>query len=250
MLRKGLTSELFYLAFLIPDSGYALAQRSQGTKKTPNTGKTTPALRKLVKAGYLIRKEKKLYPVPEKLADAIINYLEDEIEVTLEDIEKRILKNMLSENMFFLFVGFDVFQEIEERPMNSHKIDALKNIADKIGFISALMLESKKKSGTNIPVNQKSFEQIQQELEEFVQNTNKTMETKVKGRKSIRNKKMDSVSILNNAMKSFIMMGVLFDKIPNETIEKFANLWSQYQGFQIGVNITNLKPIDLMNRYS
>ena len=53
MIEKGLASELFLLAFLIPDSGYGLAQRLQNTTRTPNTSKIYPVLNKLVKAKYL-----------------------------------------------------------------------------------------------------------------------------------------------------------------------------------------------------
>lgn len=249
MLRKGLTSELFYLAFLMPDSGYALAQRSQNTKKTPNTSKTGPALKKLQDAGYLVRKEDgKLYPITEKLSADVISYLENEMDISLEDGEAKILKNMLSENGYFLFVGMDIFSEIENRPTASHNIDALKTICDKIGLICATILESKKKSGNPEPVNRKSFEEIQKELKEFVKDTNIKMETSIKGKKSVRNNKMESINMATEGMKSFIMMSILFEKIPNDTIQKFANLWSQYLGFQIGIAIANMDPKKLLNR--
>lgn len=250
MLRKGLTSELFYLAFLMPDSGYALAQRSQNTKKTPNTSKTGPALKKLENAGYLRREEGKWYPNPERLSSDIIEYLEEEIGIALDGEEEKILKKMFTESIFFMFVGFDIFQEIEDRPKNSHNVDALKYISDKIGLISAVMLESKKKAGNLTPKNNKSFEQIQKELDESIKDINNKMETKIQGKKSVRNKKMESIDLLNKGVKSFIMMAILFDKIPNETIEKFAFLWSQYLGFQIGIGLSNKDPMEFLNSQS
>lgn len=252
MLRKGLTSELFFLAFLVPETGYTLAQRLQGTKKTPNTSKTTLALKKLEKDGYLRREEDgKYHHVPEKLVRELIDYLKNEQETILDEKEKRILRNLVSENYFFIFAAHDVIHKMIDRPKGIHDLDTLKTISDKIGFISALILESKKKRGdSNKPIINQSFEKNQEDLAKFVVETNKMMEAKIKGKKSVRNKKMKSVNILNNVMKSMLMIGILFHKVPDTTIEKFACLWAQYDGFRFGTNIRDVNPIGLLNSYS
>jgi len=258
MLRKGLTSELFFLAFLQPETGYRLAQMLQGSKKTPNTSKTSTALKKLEKAGYLRRKEDgKFYHVPEKLAQELFDYLENEQGVILDEKEKKILRNLISENYYFIFAAHEVIHKMIDRPKGTHDLDAIKTISDKIGQIFAVHLKLKKKySSSNKPKNNQSFEKIQEDLSKFVKDSNMKMEAIIRnkrftriekklGKKYTYNEKMKSINLLNNTMKSSIMIGVLFEKIPDTTLEKFAYLWDQYYGFQIGINLSNVNPMKL-----
>ncbi len=256
MLRKGLTSELFFLAFLQPETGYTLAQRLQGSKKTPNTSKTSIALKKLEKAGYLRREEDgKFYHIPEKLVQELIDYLKNEQGVILDEKEKKILRHLISENYSFFFASHEVIHKMLDRPNGTHDLDAIKTISDKIGQISAEHLELKKKYGSNIPKTNQPFEKTQEDLSKFVEVENKKWEalfrwkkfTQIEKKRGIEftlKEKMKAVNTFNNTVKSSMMIEILFDKMPDTTIEKFAYLWSQYYGFQLGLNLPNIKPMN------
>ena len=262
MLRKGLTSELFFLAFLQPETGYTLAQRLHGSKKTPNTSKTSIALKKLETAGYLRRGEDgKFHHVPEKLVQELIDYLKNEQGVILDEKEKKILRHLISENYSFFFASHEVIHKMLDSPKGTHDLDAIKTISDKIGQISAIQLELKKKYSSNIPKTNQPFGKIQEDLSKFVEVENKNWEALFKWKKFTQfekkigieytlKEKMKAVDTFNNILKSERMIEILFDKIPDTTIEKFAYLWSQYSGFQLGLNLPNIKPMKLMNSYS
>ncbi len=255
MLRKGLTSELFFLAFLQPETGYKLAQnlqRMQSSKKIPNTSKTHPALKKLEEAGYLRREDDgKFHYVPEKLVQELIDYLKKEQDTVIDAKEKKFLNYLMSENYFFFHASHEVIHRMIGRPKRTHDLDSIKTISDKIGQICAMQLEIKKKYRSNKPKTNQSFEKIQKDLSKFVEVENKKMEALFKlkqikqiekkiGRETTLKEKMIGIDMLNKTLKSKILIEALFDKIPNTTIEKFAYLWSQYYGFQIGINTQNM----------
>ena len=257
MLRKGLTSELFFLAFLQPETGYTLAQRLQGSKKIPNTSKTSTSLKKLEKAEYLRRdKDGKLHHVPEKLVQELIDYLKNEQGVILDEKEKKILRHLISENYSFFFASHEVIHKMLDRPKRTHDLDAIKTISDKIGEISAIHLELKKKYSSNIPKTNQPFEKIQEDLSKSVEVENKKWEalfrwkkfTQIEKKRGIEytlKEKMKSIDTFNNIVKSRKMIEILFDQISDTTIEKFAYLWSQYYGFQIGINIPDMERLSI-----
>lgn len=236
------------MAFLLPDSGYKFAQRLQNTKKVPSTSKIYPLLEKLVKSGYLTYEKNKYHHNPAKITDDLIGYLES-YDVSIEESERKILQNMLSTGYFFNILSVDVYDELTTRQIGSHDLDALEFFRNKIGLLSTIFSHLKKLSPQQENPIRESFEKINEELSGMVEHINETMLGKLKGSASFKKKKLYSYDLLGNTMKSMILLTVLFQKIPDETLEKFAQLWDQHQGFVMGIQLGQFDSIESLQKF-
>lgn len=237
------------MAFLVPDSGYKMAQRLQNTKRVPNTSKVYPALNKLVKAGYLAYEKNKYRHNPVRLVEDLIDHLWY-YDVTIEENEKKILQNMLTSGYFFNILSADVYNELHERKSGSHDIDALEFFRNKIGMLSTMFLHLKKISPEPEEPIRESFEQINKNLDGLVEDINKTMSVGLRGSASHKKEKMSSYDILGNTMKSMFLLSVVFQRIPSATLEKFAQLWDQHQGFMMGLQLGKFSSFEDLQKFA
>ena len=235
MLRRGIHSELFLLAYVKPDTGYRIAQKHQDTTKRPDTSKTSKALNRLEKANYIILKNNKYHPNIEKLSCDLAEYLNSEA-IELDETESKFIKDLLTQNPFSTILGQDVLYRMLIQSTKIHHIDALKVISNHIGMICTFYLMPKKndeKTVTNKTKN-KTISKLSKELHVDVQKVNETVKKLIKGSKSVRNKKMNSVNDFGSFMKSFILASTILDKTSIVTLEKLEHLWEQHDGFEIG----------------
>lgn len=251
MIESGLPSELFLLAFLIPDSGYGLAQRLQNTKSVPNTSKIYPVLRKLVASGYLVKRDGKFAHNPDRLVEDIMVYLESKGHDIAND-ELKIIRNLLTNGMFFNILSADILLYMQKRPTGLHEINALEVFCNKIGMLASLTWMRKKNESEQMfttAVLSQSFEKFHQNLTTSTDEIMNSMYPKIRGSKSIKERKTDGMELLMETMKSMLMIGFIFEKIPEQTMKKFCLLWDQFSGFRLGMilsSITNRK-IDMKN---
>jgi hypothetical protein len=236
------------MAFLMPNSGYKFAQKLQDTKKVPSTSKIYPVLERLVKTGYLTYDKNKYHHNPVKITEDLIDYLEY-YDVTIEENERKILQNMLTSGYFFNILSADVYDELTTRQSGSHDIDALEFFRNKIGLLSTIFSHLKKLNPQHDNLTRESFEKVNEDLTGMVEHVNKTMPAKLKGSTSFKKKKLDSYDLLVNTMKSGILLIVLFQKIPDETLEKFAKLWDQHQGFVLGSKLGQFDSMESLQKF-
>ncbi|MGY5149066.1 MAG: hypothetical protein ACW9W3_03300 [Candidatus Nitrosopumilus sp. bin_68KS] len=236
LLRRGIHSELFLLAYDKPESGYGIAQRHQDTTKRPDTSKIGNALDRLVTANYLHIKNKKYHPNFEKLSEDLFGYLSSK-RVELYEHESKILKEMVKQNFIFLFLGKDVLYRMLIQPLRIHHIDALDVISNHIGMMCTFykMLKNKNSVIISDEAKRKSISKISEELDDEISNVNEDMKKSFKGSKSIKKQKMSALDGVNSLMKSLILTSKILDKSTIETVEKLGNLWDQRDGFQIGI---------------
>ncbi|MGI0046759.1 MAG: hypothetical protein ACREBB_06175 [Nitrosotalea sp.] len=251
MIESGLSSELFLLAFLIPDSGYRLAQRLQNTKSTPNTSKIYPNLNKLVASGYLIKKDNKFVHNPDRLVEDIAVYLESKgHDITNDEI--KIIRNILTNGTFFNILSVDIITYMQQRPTRIHEINALEVFCNKIGMLASLTWVRKMNKPEPMfttAILGQSFDKFHQDLTESTDEIMDNMYPKIRGSKSIKEKKMDGIELINETMKSMLMIGFILEKIPERTIKKFCLLWDQFSGFRSGVIFSSIvnRKIDMKN---
>jgi hypothetical protein len=236
LLRHGIHSELFLVAYSHPDTIYGIAKRHQDTENRPDTSKTGKALEKLEKAGYLYSKNKKYHPNIERLSKELSEYLSLE-EINLTDREFTYIQQLLTKNDFFILLYNDVLYRILTQPPRIHHIDALQVICNNIGMMCTFFMMARKNNEQIVTAEtkRKSISKISDELDKDIETVYKKMKYSVKGSKSIRKKKMNTVTHINNSMKSYILGNVILDKFQTETLEKLANLWEQHDGFQAGI---------------
>jgi len=142
LLRKGLTSEYFLVAFLEKDpSRYRLAQLVQNKEVgKPETSKSYDVIKKLTDSRYLVKKNKNHYPNLEKLVDTIDFTSLWDWQESLDPDEKNMLVGMLQNREFFKVVSNEILEEIHNQPYRIHNIDALQIIANKIGLLTAAII--------------------------------------------------------------------------------------------------------------
>lgn len=236
LLRHGIHSELFLLAYSKPDTIYGIAKRHQDTEKRPDTSKTGIALDKLEKAGYLYLKNKKYHPNIERLSKELSEYLSLQ-EIELDDHEFTYIQQLLTENDFFMLLSMDVLHRILTQPPRIHHINALQVICNNIGMMCTFFMLSKKNNEKIITdeTKMKSILKISDELDKDIAPIYKKMEQTIKGNKSLRKRKMNTVSHINNSMKSYILGNIVLDKFQISTLEKLEKLWEWHDGFQAGI---------------
>lgn len=237
------------MAFLLPDSGYKMAQRLQNTKSVPSTSKVYPALEKLVKAGYLTYDKNKYRHNPARLVEDLIDHLWH-YDVAIEENEKKILQNMLTSGYIFNMLSTDVYEELHTRKSGSHDIDALEFFRNKIGMFSTMFLHLKKISPQPEEPIRESFEKINEQMSGLVEHVNSAMSARLKGSATYKKNKMFTYDLLSNTMKSMVLLTIVFQRIPDSTLEKFSQLWDQYQGFMMGAQFGKFNSMEELEKFA
>lgn len=245
LLRRGIHSELFLMAYVMPNTGYRISQMLRQTDKRPDTSKTNPALKKLENAGYVVFKNKKYHSNLDRVLKEMKLFL-DSKSIFLDEYEMKFLSNLLGENFFSMFVGADAIIRILSQPSKIHHIDALEVICNNVGMMCTFALQTRKKNPENDTTMKKSVSGISKELDGEILLINEKMEKSTKGSKSVKKRKMSAIDSLNSIMKSFILESIILEKTNTSTLEKLEVLWDQRTGYMIGSQSSTLA-FDILN---
>lgn len=136
LITKGLTSELFLLAFLEPDNARKLGQRLQNTTGHPtNYSKVHPALHELTISGYLKHKDEQYRPNISKLIDDFDVILQTKNNsFTLKEREN--FEEFLERREFLKILTLDVQRKLVNQPRGEHKINAMEVLGERLGFLA------------------------------------------------------------------------------------------------------------------
>lgn len=261
LLRHGLSSEVFLLAYYLPDSGFGIAKRYERIRKMPSTtpnidaypnfptkskrpatAKISQELKKLVSDDYLVLKDRKYRANFERLTVDIESRL-NLLDIILDSAEKIFLYRLLQQNYFFTFSSFDTLYEIKTQPKRIHHIDAIEEFCNKIGMFCTVALHSKENESDKLQPNSgKTIEQINEELEEITKSINTEFLRKYK--KSMRKNKQLAINLTSYTMKSLIVSVIILNRLPLSTAKKLAPLWDQSYGFKIGVMMSEFANLD------
>ena len=166
MIRSGLTSEYFLLAFLEPRSAYKLGQIVQNTTDKPDSSMMTPHINALKNSDYLLgEKKEKLSPNLTKLISEINTTFLSQKQDMLDKNESDLLVSLLRDRTFFQLVSKEITQDIQGQQFRTHNIDALKIISDKLGLIAAMFLLLKILNPDT--KQQDDSQQTKEEIDEF-----------------------------------------------------------------------------------
>ncbi|MCV0412393.1 hypothetical protein [Nitrosarchaeum sp.] len=257
LLRTGLSSELFFLAMLKPDTGSDLGRRLQG-RKTPSMSKIYRNLNDLEFSKYLKKIDNVYHVNPKKLFLEIENQLKSKNQY-FDDVEKKLIIKVLSGNFFLGIFSIRTIEELKRQPKGDHKIDALTIFFNYIGHFSSIVLfqclhDPKIKKSNQIlkKMSPNEVDEMFNELDTFEQ------EFSVKGKKLIDSEisKMPKQFILSmeQSTPAFFeiidnmkySIGKLSSMVPfymmkESTLKKLSSLWDQSKGFELGVKMA-LKP--------
>lgn len=162
LLRKGLTSEYFLVSFLKTKSAYGLGQIIQ-QRSAINQKNLYSHINKLKDAGFILEKDKKIYPNLRKLVKIINSEFLIPKKMSLTGEEEKFLVRVLENRQFFEKMSDDLISAITNQKDRVHQIDALKIISDKIGFFASIFLLSK--SMNSNPDKSQSIEEIRDDFE-------------------------------------------------------------------------------------
>lgn len=248
LIRTGLTSELFLLAFFRPDTAYVFAQRLQNTKTKPNTGKIYPAIKSLTNAGYLKHFENKFYPNYTKLISDINKELKKKNKSLKED-EVKIIELILKHGQIFWILSFNALQKLIKQKNGVHKVDALQTICDIIGEWATIWLFKRereaniKKSISKLEISSYQkfvsiFNELDKELSDIPTKLNLKMEQYITDKKNefdkLSNNELEFIKDGRNFIRS-IPSFIVFGLVPKNTLRKMSMLWTQHDGFNLGV---------------
>ncbi|MCV0411261.1 hypothetical protein [Nitrosopumilus sp.] len=232
VLKNRLSQELFFEIFMMPASGYKLAQIVQNTTKTPNTKSVYRVLAKLIEHGYITYKDKKYHHNPKTLTDELVKYLNSK-DVVLDKADMNYLLFLVTNAEFFNHFIVDL--NIHVKPKNYQNL--LQEITNMVGMCAAILLYGINTSTTKpIPVRI-SLEKINERIMKLKKHVNDEIPKKVRGSKSQRKLQQKQLEKLYHHLLSYVFLFVVQEKIPKKALIKFATLWNQYGGFKIGVKV-------------
>lgn len=137
LLRTGLTSELFLLAYIKPDKPRRLAKRLYDSED-PDTSKIYPAIHSLTLANHVKMNDDNLVCANIK---SLVNGFEQMLQakkLSLEDNEKAILLNLLQAKMFISAMAPHALEKIRKNSKSQkHDTDALSIVADTLGAVTS-----------------------------------------------------------------------------------------------------------------
>lgn len=256
LITEGLSSEVFLLAFLEQSSGYSIARvleksekRVDEPKRMPtNHSKVNRALNLLTHERYLEHNldKKKYYPKISRLIKDIQSLLETR-KITLTTDEIELLKIFLKRPSFLKELSKDVFRQMKKQPKGTHNVNALTTLCNKIGMISATILFSKQYNpeyvkmfaeNPSIPISRlvRDFHKFEKAWDESALQMNSIFTEKLKD-VSLSEKEKSAIDSIKNVFKSILSMSSLLFA-SNDTLIKFANMWDQFEGFKLGIDMT------------
>lgn len=243
MIKEGLPSELFLLAFHRPGTGYDLTKRRQNSRTSRS--QTYKILDKLVSKGILIKHENKYRHEPSVLLQNMKEYL-DKNYPDFGHAEMKYVEMFLSLGSvlsIFALLDMELLLAMEE------KADAMESLCQSIGILVASYQYAKKyyisKFVTNnssdvsrISTSRKSFEGEMQDIEHLKNQFNEKMRKKLKGSKNAQEKKMVTIKTYGDMLGSFLLYSYICEKIPDDMLNKFCKLWDQYMGMECAMEIS------------
>lgn len=255
LITTGLSSEVFLHAFLEPSSGYAIARKLEKSekkigeaKKTPtNYSKVDKALDALIRDDYLRHDidKKKYYPRITRILWDIVDLLKTK-NFTIDKKEFELLKAFLRRRDFLKIISADAIKKMREQPKGVHKINALSIFCNRIGMVAACFKFARehfpewKKNMSEI--SEISIDEIIRGLKEFdvewdevLKETEPKLEELLKKHK-ISREEFPGVTIIEDVFKSVPSMAALLFA-PSDTLEKLSNIWDQYGGFKLGIDM-------------
>ncbi|MCE9653280.1 MAG: hypothetical protein K8Q89_09570 [Nitrosarchaeum sp.] len=233
ILRNRLSHKLFLEIFLRPASGYKLAQIVQNTTKTPNTKSVYRVLKNLTEQDYVIYENQKYHHNPTKLTKELVTYLKSK-DISFTSNETNSLLYLLSSTRFFIYFREFIAKDNQKNKISNNVLEEISNI---VGMFSAILYHGMETSVSKpLPVKislEKAFERqtiIANGLPEKISKI-------VRGSKSERKAQQKYLEELYLFLLSFSFLFVVQEKIPKKSLEKFAQLWDQYEGFKIGIRV-------------
>lgn len=251
LITKGLTSELFLLAFLEPDNIRKLAQRLQNTSGNPtNYAKASTAIHSLTISKYLKHKDDgKYHPNVPKIIEELEQILKSKNESFTED-DKKFVSRFLQNRQVLQAISLDIIEKIQTQPKGTHNVDALDVLCERIGSMSAIWLTMRNNNSewkSAAEENQKlSYSEIEEKFDMFDELTSKHspfFETEMKkyfekipqlkNNKPVVNFFTKFFDIMSSAMPMFMA--------PESLLRKLAKLWKHYEGFSVAEHVFTLK---------
>lgn len=247
LITKGLSSELYLLAYLEPNNIRKLAQKLQNTSGTPtNYSKASPEIHNLTIAKYLKhnQNDEKYYVNIDSLSLELENILIEK-NILLKEIEKKYLLKVLEENDFFKLISKDIIKKIQAQKKGKHEINALEVFSERIGMMSSTILLYKKmdKRGNfeGLEESNLSFDEKMAKLEEFKHEWEEISE-KLDEKFAELLKTMPKMPVIEEMIipmfKKLPTMTIFF-LIPEEILMKFGSLWKGFEGVQLSLQIYN-----------
>lgn len=254
LITKGLSSEVYLLAFLETSSGYAIARKLQKSEKPidkskppTNWSKVDKALTDLARNGYLKHdfEKKRHFPILSTLIEDM-NYILEEKGNSFDQVELKLLGFILKRRDVLNEISKDVLLQMKVQKKGVHKINALSVFSNKIGMLSASFLFAKEnrpdyiKMFKEIPSIQiKQVEEIFLELDEGWDEVNGNID-------SLFEEKFKKYSLPPEIEGLFRQTKGFWKSMPsllvllmasNETLRKLSLLWDQFDGFKLGVDL-------------
>lgn len=245
LLTKGLTSELYLLAYIEPNNIRKLGQMLQNTSGHPtNYSKLNPAIHNLTIAKYLKhnQKDEKYYVSISKLSLELENILKEK-NIFLSEVEKKYLLKVIEENNFFKLLSKDIVTKIQSQEKGKHEINALEIFCERIGmmtiqtFLHKKMDKKRRLDGIDDP--KLSFEEKIAGIDEMKKEWSKITPKLDEGIEKLL-KNMPKMPVFEEfiipMLKNMPSFMILF-LIPDETLMKLGSLWKGFEGVQLSLQI-------------
>lgn len=259
IITSGLTSELFLLAFLKEDSGYALGSRLQN-RKNPDMSKVYPALTALTQSKHLKHyyddgdKSKRIYYVNRKKLTEEITKVLAERGKSLNKDESEALEKLYEPVRWVQTYSSSIINKIHKQSKGIHHVSALEEIYTQIGFLASMFLlreqtdvlfRKQVKKSRQIPRDE--FFKVMPEIFEVFQllgNVPMIKKEMEKDGRILTDEELEVVKQFSNLMiQWFPMMHLLL--LPRSSIKKLSVLYDKSDIFFEGgrIAIENLKRV-------
>lgn len=246
LITKGLSSELFLLAFLEPDNIRKLAQRLQNTSGHPtNYSKASETVHNLTISKYLkYGKDEKYHPNILRIIDDFEAILQKEGDSFTTE-EKVWLTRFLQNRHLLKILSRDIIEKIQNQPKGKHNVNALNVLCERIGATSAMWLLMRntnpkfKKTFDN--VKDLPYSKIEEQFDMFDALANEHSDEleknmKVEFDKLIMPNKELFVDFFSGILK-FMSSAMPLMMAPDQLLTKLSKLWNKYEGFQMAQEV-------------
>jgi len=247
LITKGLTSELFLLAFLEPDNIRKLAQRLQNTSGHPtNYSKASQAVYNLTTSKYLkYGKDGKYHPNITKIIEDLEEILRSRGEILVNE-DRLILEKLLHNNKFLKTLSQDVVATIQSQQKGKHSVNALEVFCERIGAVSTIWLVMRNnnpewKSSAEF-LNNMPFSEMEEKFNEFDKFADEYSPLFEKEMKKYLDKlpPLPNKEFLMQLFSGFIKImssGMPMFMAPESLLKKLAKLWKHYEGFAMAEQV-------------
>lgn len=209
LLEEGLPSQIYFLCYLHPETGYSLGRHIYNKKKgIPPTAKLYPRINEMVKKGYL----KKLDDGYSSKIEPIIEEIQKTCSLNSTD-SKKLIELLNSDEFKKYILGF--YENFEKNIVITYdennivklkqNFNAMKTILETVGMISTLFIIRGEYRSVKVEENIKDFK------------------SKLKQSKGFTN---SSIQKQANSLKYFNAVLPYFRNLSFDAIDKLTKLWS------------------------